>query len=158
MKTSYVYQFVNLLSALALLVLVLARLDPGIYLQWVLFQTLTGALIQVEQSLNTVVTRAISRAHSLAGGAGLVTELTRSRRAYLRLSLVGGAATLLLGYLYLSQANGGRFGDRWLLEWVLYCLGFAAYYSTTHHACALVALGQPERFAGIALLVRWASV
>lgn len=154
MKLSYLYQLINLISGIVLLLMVLAKLESGIYLQWVLFQTLTGALIQIEQSLNTVATRAISRARERGTRAALASAIRQARNAYLVFSLVAGTALLLLGAVYLREVSDGRFSPYWFFEWAIYVGSFMIYYIATHHACALVALGRPDRFAQIALVIR----
>lgn len=157
MKTSYLLQGISLLGSLALLVLVLAYLSTGQYLQWVLFTTIAGATIQLEMSLNTVMTRYV--AHNVAlGRAQLVHAAGVARRVYHRFATLAAFAMFAGGGVYLGIADAGRFSPTWLAEWGLYCAAFLGYYVFNHHSCVLVALDRARDFARIGIAGRIVNV
>lgn len=152
MKTSYLYQAINLLSTLLLLVGLLAYLDPGRYLEWVLFTTIAGAVIQLESSLNVISTRHLSRA--IAGGASISAALKNVRLAYRKFALAASLGMLFGGGAYLALVDNGRFGDSWPLEWLVFSLAYAVYYLFAYYSCVLVALGRAATFARAAMVAR----
>jgi len=157
-KTSYLLQGVNLLSSIIMLVLILAYLDPGRYLQWVLFSTISGGLIQLEGSMSVMMTRFISRAPAVGGSGALPRAAATARVVYHRFAFSCGLAMLLGGGAYLAAVNDGRFSPGWLYEWAIYCAAFIAFYSFAHYACLLIALEKTQRYATIALVSRIVSV
>jgi hypothetical protein len=158
MKTSYLLQGVNLLSSIIMLVLILAYFDPGRYLQWVLFTTISGGLIQLEGSMNVMMTRFISRAPALGGPAAIPPAAATAKRVYHRFALLGGLAMLAGGGAYLAVVNDGRFSPGWAFEWLIFCAAFIAYYFFGHYACLLIALERARRYASIALFSRIINV
>lgn len=158
MKTSYLLQGVNLLSSIVMLLLILACFDPGRYLQWVLFTTISGALIQLEGSMNVVMTRFISRAPAQNGPAALLPAAGTAQRVYHRFAVSGGLAMLVGGGAYLAAVNDGRFSGSWVWEWLIFCAAFMAFYFVSHYACLLIALEKARRHATIALVSRILNV
>lgn len=157
MKKSYLYQNVNVLASALILVLVVTRLDAGRYLQWVLFTTISGAAIQLETSLNTVVTRFVSRAHSISANQFTIAHAA-ARNIYHRFAAVAFISLCVGGGAYLASANGGRFSSSWELEWAILCFSYLFYYWLGHNACVLVALHRPETFSAIGIWSRLLNV
>jgi len=158
MKTSYLLQGVNLLSSIIMLVLILAYLDPGRYLQWVLFSTISGGLIQLEGSMSVMMTRFISRAPALGGPAAIPRAAETAKGVYHRFALSCGLVMLLGGGAYLAAVNDGRFSPGWIYEWAIFCAAFIAFYSFAHYACLLIALEKTQRYASISLASRILNV
>lgn len=158
MKTSYLYQLVNLLASMLMIVLILVFLDTGRYLQWILFTSIMGAFIQLEGSLNVVTTRLISHADQSDSSEGLRHALTFAAHIYHRSSLGGIILVFTLGGLFLQRANSGSFSENWLFEWTLFCTAYFFYYYYNHRSCTLIALDEATSFATIALISRLLNI
>ena len=158
MRATYLFQLVNLLASAALLVMVLAALDDAGYLQWVLFTTIAGLLIQAEGSLSAIATRFISRERAAGGDARLVAALRTVGRLYRRLASFAAVAMFVAGGLYLASADNGRFMDRWPLEWAIFCAAYLIYYFVANYACTLIAMERLQSYAWIGITSRVLNV
>lgn len=158
MKTSYLYQLVNLLSSVLMIVLILVYLDTNQYLQWILFTSIMGAFIQLEGSLNVVSVRLISNANESDSHDGFEDSLSFVAKTYHRASLVGIALIYTLGGIFLSNANSLNLGENWLSEWSIFCVAYLLYYFVNHRSCQLVALNHIRSFSTIALASRIVNI
>lgn len=158
MRASYSFQLVNLLASAALLLMALAALDDAGYLQWVLFSTIAGLLIQAESSLSAIATRYISRARASRADGALAAALRTVGRLYRRLATAAALTMFVAGGLYLASADNGRFLDRWPLEWGIFCAAYLSYYVMANNACSLIAMERLQSYAWIGVTSRVLNV
>jgi hypothetical protein len=148
---------VNLVASALLLLLVLRFLGRDDYVQWILFTTIAGGLIQLEQSLSTLVTRSISRS-AAQGKQAFAHQLAAASRLYRRFAVGGVAVMFVGGAVYLGAADKGRFDRQWLIDWSAFCAAYLCYYFVGSYACSLIALDRADRHAAIGIVTRSLNV
>jgi hypothetical protein len=158
MKSSYVYQIVNVVGGVVLLAVLLHYFSREQFLEWSLFTTLGGFTIQLESALSTVCSRLLVRVHHTSGPRGFASAVRQCRRWY-----VAFAVSVLLGlgaggFAYFSRATHVGFTGSWVLEWLVFVPGYFFTYLFAYNCAVLIACEHVTSYALINMTTRVLNV
>lgn len=151
-RSAFVFQGLSLCVSIGILLIALFFLKTEDYLLWVLFTTIGSGLINLESALNTVSTRAISRAWIDKTPYAATVQLVG--QSYARFSSVGSIFMAVAGGLYLTTIDYGIRDHSWIAPWAIFCFAYFLYYLTSYRSCQLVAIGRISTFTGLGSLGR----
>lgn len=147
MKSSYVYQFVNLAGGVVLLAVLLHYFSREQFLEWSLFTTLGGFTIQLESALSTVCSRLLVRVHHSSGPHAFVAAVRQCRRWYGAFAVSVFLALGAGGFAYFSRATTAGFNGSWMLEWLVFAAGYFFTYLFTYNCAVLIACERVTTYA-----------
>jgi hypothetical protein len=158
MKSSYLYQMVNVAAGLALLALLLKFFTKSSFLEWSLFTTLGGLTIQLENSLSTVCSRNLVRRRHGAKDDNYWAAIAQCKRWYFRFATAIFLLLLIGGVAYFGRAQTAGFEGTWVLEWVIFCLSYFVNYLLAYNSCILIASERISTYSRINIASRLLNV
>jgi hypothetical protein len=154
MRAAYLNQAINLLVSILMVPLLLKFLGLGEYILWALFTTFGGITLQIENSIQIVSVREISREYHAGVPTGMRNAIRRARRAYRLLALGVLVPFTVAGLLYFSYVANDKVSNRWQIEWLIFVSAYALNYYFGANNSILLALGKISAFNYIGSLTR----
>jgi hypothetical protein len=158
MKLPFIYQAVNLMSAIGMIALIVLNLGQGEYLQWILFTTIAGMLIQIEAALNATGVRKIGAAFAF-GRYSVIDAAIRSVAGRYRIFAICFVGGMYVGGLaYLARASANDFSVNWVAQWSVFSAAYFIYYVAAFQSCVLIGSGAVNAYAVIGIVSRLTSL
>lgn len=146
------------MSAIGMIALIVLNLGQGEYLQWILFTTIAGMLIQIEAALNATGVRKIGAAFA-SGRYFVIDSAIRSvARRYRVFAICFVGAMYVGGLAYLARASANDFSVNWIAQWSVFSAAYFIYYVAAYQSCVLIGSGAVNAFAVIGIVSRLTSL
>ena len=132
MFSAYLFHFVNLAVAFAMVPLLLYFLDSAEYVVWLIFSAFGGFTIHMQNAIQNTSVKEIARGVHL--DEDLAASLQRMRSAYAGLALFVAIPYWTIGLVYLNFNDQQQF----FIEWSLFVASFAVVYTIAPKHCLLL--------------------
>lgn len=139
MKSSYLYQIINVAGGMVMMVVMLRLFSSGQFLEWSLFTAIGGGTIQMEAALSAVCTRLLVRVLHSGGTAAFGAAARQCRRWYRVFAVSVFIGLLIAGGGYFHVAAVADLPGDWWLAWIVYASGYLFTYLLTFNTPLLVA-------------------
>ena len=108
MRAAYLNQSINLLIVILMVPLLLKYLDLSEYILWGIFTTFGGITLQIENSIQILSVREISREYHTGNSEAVRHVVRRAKKAYSLLAAGVAGPFLVTVFLYLSYVAGEK--------------------------------------------------
>ena len=154
MRAAYLNQTINLLVTILMVPLLLKYLDLSEYILWGVFTTFGGITLQIENSIQVLSVREISREWHTGNSEALRHVVRRAKKTYSMLAAGVAGPFLVTVLLYLSYVAGEKVSAHWGIEWVLFAATFTINYYFGANNSILLAMEKVETYNHINTLTR----
>ncbi|MBE9489453.1 MAG: hypothetical protein IMY67_04085 [Bacteroidetes bacterium] len=138
MRSAYLYQSINLLVGIMMVPLLLRYLDVNGFILWSIFITFGGITLQLENAIQTVSVREISKQFHSGNVSSLNIALQKAKLAYRVLSVGVLLPVFIIGLLYLKYVVSEKLGLHGNIEWLVFMLAYSLnYYFGTNNSILL---------------------
>ena len=138
MKTSYLYQIVNLLASIILIAVLLRYLTNEAFLQWSLFTTIGGLFIQCESALSTVCIRYLVSIHYEKTEYSYLSAVNKCKKWYKMFSMIVFLCLLIGGLIYFNYVQINGLSHHFIIDWVVFCVSFLVTFNYAYNCCILI--------------------
>lgn len=154
MRAAYLFHLVNLLVSVAMVPVLLGGLSVADYAIWLAFLTIGNATIQIQNAVQSVVVKDISRAYHGTSVPHFRNARRRTRRAYLGLVALVLGPVMAGGFVYLDAIGASSDVAPTGVAWVIFILAFASVYLCGPYNALLIGTGHVGRQNNINTLTR----
>ena len=134
--------------------LLLKYLDLSEYILWGIFTTFGGITLQIENSIQILSVREISREYHTGNSEAFRQVVRRAKKAYSLLAAGVAGPFLVTVFLYLSYVAGEKVSAHWGIEWILFAATFSLNYYFGANNSILLAVEKVEIYNHINTLTR----